>query len=57
MLPGRQVIDGIECQLDELDVFDWEFGNHEIREKGRRNRGASDSLLLDSRKIAECHLR
>lgn len=25
MLPGRQVIDGIECQLDELDVFDWEL--------------------------------
>lgn len=25
MLPGRQLIDEIECQLDKLDVLDWEL--------------------------------
>ncbi len=49
MLPGRQVIDEIECQLDELDVFDWELPT-ELEQYILDN---GDELLVEWKEIQE----
>ncbi len=49
MLPGGQVIDEIECQLDELDVFDWELPM-ELEQYILDN---GDELLVEWKEIQE----